>query len=248
MSTLARRCAGVRPCLLLLAAITFQTQTAQADTVGATELARWLATGTAAQRYGVVRESLSAIIASADLEGLPSLVLVERLKEGAAKGAPPPSLVAAGQADLDRLRSAGSLLRGAGAVSLADPERVFRAISLGLRAGLSEATFASLLGDSGGTPRMLDRSLAACETLLGLTGLTDLSQEELVRLGRALIAGKVPEAAWGSIVAVFAKGRAGKLDDGEILSLVTGVLERGGGMIQISGSVEAEARRRSRAR
>jgi hypothetical protein len=233
---------------LIVALALGQAAPARADTPGQVELSRWLATSAAARRYRDVQESLGTIVAVADRQNLPSVVLVERVKEGAAKGAAPEALVAAAQAELDRLRMVEAVLREAGAGDLADSERVYRTLSLGLRAGLSAAAVRAILGDLAGSAETLGRSLAACEAVLSLSATTRLSEAELVRLGRALIDGKVPTGALGTVNAVFAKGRAGKLDDGELLAIVAGVLDRGGGIIQISGAVDAEVRRRSRDR
>ena len=204
------------------------------------ELQKLLSSGSA-RRYVSMTQALTSIIAISDAENLPSMVLVDRFREGAAKSAPADALVAAGQLELDRLRVVARLLRESGNVSLREPARVYGTLSLCLRAGLDQGSLAQLIHASG--VGGIDRAVGVCETLLKLTGITTLNEGELARLGKALLNSRVPLSGYGALVGVFAKARGARLDDGTTLDLVVSVLERGGGLLQVNDSVEAASRR-----
>jgi hypothetical protein len=206
------------------------------------DLAEWFRTEKRAARYTEVRSDLERVVQEAQDEGLPAAILVERVREGAAKAVRPEALRDAVSEELERLRQVSRVLQEAGIAESARVPEVYRTLLLCLRAGLHPETLREVLLADAGPPDPPDRAVASCETLLKLTSTTALEESERRRLGVSLVSSRLPTRGYTSIPSVFARGRSGGLTDREIADIIVLVLDGGGGIIQISEELERRVR------
>lgn len=212
------------------------------------ELREWLEAGRGAQRYSGIAGSLMDIVTGTEGKGLPGGVLLDRIREGAAKAVSPQRLLDATTAEAGRLEAVAVLLGSAGLDPERDAERVYGILSLCLRGGIRTGTLGALLHEGRLSTEPLERALAAAQAILGLAGITTLEPSDLERLGVSLIRGRLPWRAFGSMEALFAKARSAGRSDEATLQIVVTTLERGGGMIQLSDAIGRPVSRRDASR
>ncbi len=157
--------------LLVFAALVLTPQCGSAqDRSPSAELQAWLAGGRGAERYRGIAEQLMGIAVDLDREGLPGGLLMGRIREGAAKAVPPERLLEAAVAEAGRLKELAALLEAIGPDPGSDAERVYGILSLCLRGGMPTGTLAALLRAGSLTTDRLERTLAAAQTILALSG------------------------------------------------------------------------------
>ena len=228
-------------CLILGGCLLAATAVGAQDHSAAAELETWLGTSRVARPYQGVAERLTRIARDLESTGVPAGALLDRIREGAAKGVDPEVLVSAAEAEAGRLRLASDLLATAGPVEPDLRVQAVSVLSLCLRGGIEPATLAVLLSAGVSDRAGMERALAAGQTVLTLRGITTLGAPALSRLGVALVRGRLPVGAFASVGALFVKARGAGLDDQEATDLMVSVLDAGGGLIQLSNAVGAGA-------
>jgi hypothetical protein len=229
---------------ILILSLTFfaAVRTAALSSDPVAELSQWLRTDSRTERYLPVESSIIEIAHDAQTLGLPLGPIVDKVKEGANKGVDPAKLVAAVGTLVETMKNARETVEKH--VKPA-PEKLIRETTLFIEGGLDPAiVIAPLIGLSIDEKNDTEPFRAACAVLLEVHALRIDDQKILGSLGKSIVASRLPVSAYESVFTLFIKARAGRMGDADIITMITKILDDGGGIIQI----EQELRRRLRNR
>ncbi|MBN1837411.1 MAG: hypothetical protein JW820_16270 [Spirochaetales bacterium] len=211
------------------------------------ELTSWFAADPRAEAYGGVRAELEELFTAARAREVPIGPLIDKLQEGAAKGADTTRLLEALRDLVERLARARFILERAGGRAAWSEEDV-QAVSLLLLDGLSEELAGGLIasGLQAGQPMGAIREAAGAVT--SLAAVAGLAERDAHRIGTLLLTGRLPASAYGSLVPVYLKARASGLEHEEILEgVIVATLESGGGIVSMHDRIERGRAGKSRA-
>ena len=186
-------------------------------------------------------------IRQAEAASVPVQPLLDKIKEGAAKGIQPARLLQAAEDELDRLNFAGELLDRYVKPPLS-PNRSASAakdISIVLLGGLSRPMLERLFTAAQLEGKTVETTFQALHTLLEIASVSDLAEEELSQLGEQPYSqAALPAGGYDSLVSVFLKAGSRRLSGRETVEIIREVLSRGGGLLQIEGEMNRRSRRR----
>ncbi|TFG60563.1 MAG: hypothetical protein E4H36_11900 [Spirochaetales bacterium] len=203
----------------------------------------WYKEDKKAAKYENLRSDLGIIFNQAEREGIPPLLLVEKLKEGSAKHAAPAKLFDAMKAELEKL-TAARLLVSQACPDPGDSEEtlsLIRGISIFLRGGLKEAELLRFLRLSCADSAARSRFLSLGSAMLSILSIDELSADQRIALGESLMESGIPESGFRTVASLFLKGKVNRIDTGDVLAIVTANLVPGRGIIRM----EEELNRRT---
>ena len=237
MAAVTRR-VSVLACLILLALPVFGEDPG---------LSAWYRSDPKARGYASVEAELSATFEAAAAADLPVRVLLEKLREGAAKGVAPTRLAAGLRAEADRLAQAAAILSRA-QVPVSDRllrEQTLRAVSIALLAGFSPGTVEQLFLRAVPPARSPQDVAAALAAVIPVKDASRLAEADLSRLGAALLASRLPAAAFKSVASFFLRAAASGARDVDIIdTMIVPALEGGGGLVQMEEQLRVFQKRR----
>ena len=201
------------------------------------EVVSWLATPAGAA-YRSVRTALVDVAHEVGEIGPPAVLLMPLLREGAAKGVSAAALLDAAQARLRHVTDSAAALA---ALRLPSSAAVLQRLVLLRLGGLGATVIERLLAAAEGR---IERALLAGEALLQMSGVVALTEAQFASLGAALVAGTLQAEAFPSLLSVLIRARSSGLSDARAIELMTGALERGGGLVAIRTALERARRRR----
>ena len=194
------------------------------------ELSSWFASDQRARAYEAVEAELQGLIEEARQRKVPVGPLVDKLREGAAKGVDPQRLLDAVGETIDQLARARSVLEQASGNPWESEEDV-QAVSLLLR-GLPEELAGELIAFGLHRGREMRAIRAAGDAITRLRSIAELGEGEALKVGTLLLDGRVPVFAYGSLPSIYLKAKASGLPEQEILDeVIMGTLESGGGIV-----------------
>lgn len=211
------------------------------------QLEQWFDTSSAAGRYTDTKDELIELFTRVETTEVPGELLLERLKEGAAKRVPPQRLLSVLRQDFERLERVDRVIEAAGythARGSTSYKQNLKLLSIVLRGGVSESVVENVLQEAHTHEKSLEVALAACDALFQVTQIGDLTDNELIQLGTTLLTSSLPSSSYSSIASLFLKGRVNRLDDSDILEIVIRVLENNGGLIQLEREIQRRTRNR----
>lgn len=201
----------------------------------------WFRLEKKASRYSEKKDEIELLFNEAEQAGIPPSLLMERLKEGAAKGVPPGRLVSALRSEKERLVTARHYLKEAGY----QPENQhLKLLSIYFRGGLSVRSVGHLLNTGNREKKEIDAVFLLLDAVFQISKTVTLSADQLTALGRVLLESRLHPKSYSSINSFFIKGRARRLDDREILGIIEDVLNSDGGLIQLDRELQRRAGRR----
>jgi hypothetical protein len=237
MVEVARRLA-VLACLVLLAL------PALGEDAG---LSSWFRSDPKARAYAAVEAELAATFDAAAAADLPTRFLLEKLREGAAKGVAPARLAAGLRAEAQRLSQAADMLAHAPVPfpDRAAREETLKAVSIALLAGFSPGGVEALLARAAPPARGPQDVVAVLAAVIPVKDASRLEEPDLVRLGAALLGSRLPATAFKSVASFFLRAAASGARDGDILdTMVIPALEGGGGLVQMEEKLRVFQKRR----
>jgi hypothetical protein len=194
------------------------------------ELSSWFAGDPRARAYEAVEAELQGLVAEARRREVPIGPLIDKLREGAAKGVDPQRLLDAVGETIDQLARARFVLEQS-AGEFSGSEADLQAVSLLLR-GLPEETAIELITFGLEKGREMKAIRAAGDAITRLRSIAELEEGETLKVGMLLLSGKMPVSSFGSLPSIYLKGRASGLSDREILDeVIIETLASGGGLI-----------------
>ena len=206
-------------------------------------VARFFAENPRSQSYEEARSELARVFEAARARNLPLTSLSTLLYEAAAKRVPADRLTAALQRELERLDTVRGILWATGLGETASEgktrERALRQLSVHMQAGVGETVMREVAEDA----QTLDQFIEAAAALASVASASPVSDESLIRLGRALIDSRLDPSGYGSVSSAYIKGRVRGFAPREVTDLVVRVLDAGGGIIQIDRELNARRRR-----
>jgi hypothetical protein len=213
----------------------------------APELSSWFKSDPRAQAYREIEPQVSRTFDEAEAAGLPLRILMDKLREGAAKGVAADRLSTGLRAELERLLRAQAILERQ-PVHIADQEgreEAMKGISISLLAGLPPEAVEQLFALSRPPARGPQDAVAACAALIQIREMSRMSDTDILRLGAALLGSRLPSTSFRSIPSFFVKARARGIGEREILdSIVIKALASGGGLVQMEDQLRLELKRR----
>jgi hypothetical protein len=225
------------------AAILFLVLTAGAPLFAAeNDAGAWFRSDPQAAAYAVVEPDISAVFTDADQAGIPTALLMDKLKEGASKTVAPDRLLLALRAEASRLTAGQAAVTRAKIRLAGTDERanVLKAISLLLVSGVQDATVDSLLAASSGkrNPSDLVDALNVLVQIRLSTGLTDGAVQVL---GTALLKSGLPRGAFPALPGVLFNAAARGMEDETAAAVLADVLNAGGGILQMENALQKKA-------
>jgi hypothetical protein len=234
---------GRTPCVILLTLLL----ASRAFCSEAGDPSAWFKSDPLAPAYQGVEEQIRLVFDDAGRSGLPLRLLMEKLKEGAAKGVDPDKLAGGLRAEADRLLLAQEIFARRNVI-FAGPgarEEAMQKVSIALLAGLSPELIEELFALGRPPARGPADAEAACAALIQMRESGRLAEKDLLRLGVALMSSRLPASTFRSIPPFFIKARARDIGERELLdSIVIKALESGGGLVQMEDSLRLRLKRR----
>jgi hypothetical protein len=211
------------------------------------DVSAWFRADPRGKAYRSVEGQVTATFAAASDAGLPLWILMEKLREGAAKGVGADRLATGLEQESRRLLEARDILLGQ-KVPIMDPrtrEETMKAISIALLSGLSPAIIAELFSLAAPPLRIPQDAVAALAAIIPVRDASRLAESDIRRLGAALLASRLSPAAFKSVSSFFLKARASGARDEDVLeTMVIRSLEAGGGLVQMEEELRIFLKRR----
>ena len=214
------------------------------------ELLKWLNNDSRGRRYLGYEDFLSGLFDSAAKEGIPAELLMNKLREGAAKNVPPQRLIAALSKEQERLKTARGILEDYGIKfeKTEDYYDTLKHLSIILLGGVEEKTLRNLIDisidTSPGTSVDFSGLLLACDVLVQFNSIDILTQDEMYDLGKSLLLSKLKPAAYSNLASLYLSARARRVRKTELLKLIETTLLHGGGLIQLDQEISERYRKR----
>lgn len=213
---------------------------------GETLLRDWFSRDGKSGRYESIEGQLYSLFRNSDNTSVPPEILMEKLREGAAKGVPAGRVLTALRDERDRLNTAGEIIDGSGysvQENTSDVRNAYKIIAIMLREEISKNTILELLREAKTRDLPLSSGASACSAVFQAASVTDLRNTDLVRLGISLYTSGLDPSHYGAVASIFVKGRVNRLDEKEILGIVESVFSRGGGLIRLERELNTRTRR-----
>ena len=215
---------------------------------GEDQLRDWFSESVKSGRYESIEDDLRSLFRRADNSGAPPGVLMEKLREGAAKGIPPGRLMPALRNELKSLITAGEDYRklrisNKRAETVPDIQNAYKIIAIMLREEIEKETIRELLQEAGQLDLPLSAGTAACSAVFQASSVTGLRDGDLLRLGISLYNSTLGPSNYGAVASIFVKGRVNRLSEEEILDIIEDVFARGGGLIRLERELNKRTRR-----
>ena len=211
------------------------------------EVSSWFRTEARARAYRSVEAQITATFDAARIADLPLWILMEKLREGAAKGVRADRLASGLQQEAQRLAEAKDILLAQN-VAIADrrvSDETLKAVSIALLAGLSPAVIGSLFSLAIPPARGPQDAVAALAAVIPVRDASRLAEADIRRLGAALIASRLPSTAFKSVSSFFIKASASGVRDEDVIDvIVIRSLQAGGGLVQMEDEMRILLKRR----
>ncbi len=175
--------------------------------------------------------------------GLPSVPLVDLLREGAAKHVAPDVLYGALKKSAERIRVSARILQqthlwpeGLKPAEVRRRIELVRRVGLVVQGGVPEILLTSLMS---GSPRP-EKGLRLAEALVGILQVADVPEADLLAMSNTILGGRLPEATYSSLPGLFVRGRVLGLSGEGIARIITRIASRGGGIIQMDAEIRRQ--------
>lgn len=215
-----------------------------AEELGVREILSWLSAAEEAAPYrGDVR--YGAIFEKAKDEGVPLILLFEKLKEGIAKRISPPVLVRfLGEEGL-RLALARSLVSSSSVEVRGSEEELalLKSCSISLSNGIDRAVLKEVLRAAALSRKGATGAVGFLPVLIRMREVGEIPSELAGPFASAVFSGRLPETEYGPLVSLYFKAVAGRLSTETTLKLMIDTLKTGGGIIQIERELSRRIRR-----
>jgi len=211
----------------------------------------WFRENRESVRYDQIEDELHSLFSSAEAAQIPPELLMEKLREGAAKRIAPDRIFKALQDELQLLYTAREIISSAGFSSInrtsdnrtSELKNGLKITVIMLREGIGEKAVRELLTEAKRRGIPLASAISACSAVFHVAKITELSDTELIRLSAALYSSNLTPSNYDTVPSVFVKGRVNRLSDADILDLVESVFSRGGGLIRVERELRTRVRR-----
>jgi hypothetical protein len=211
-------------------------------------LSAWFDGVEEAKKYGSIENEVELLALNLGFSGLGEGLLMDRLVEGSQKRIPAEKLLAALRDETRRLQSIARLLNERGLFPVGDADGLTAEASLLFRAGLAEGDFSAALDATAELADLktplpkVQRVLSALSTMLAIHSRFQLETEDRQKLTTALVLSRIPRGRFGSLVSLFARGKASGLAQSRICSLVIEYAASGSTMERIERELERRIR------
>ncbi len=206
-------------------------------------LKTWYGSDPRSAAYASARGELGHIFSEAGQRHVPQWLLMERLREGEAKGIPPDTLVSALHGELGRLEQARLLMANAGlrGTFLSRPgDETLKEVGIYLRAGLPDKLVGELLAAGAGMQRGYESALAACGAIMDLRAVAPLEDADSAQIGKLLMASGMQPSGYASLALVYGLGRSrGLSHEALVHDVIMSTLSAGGGLAIMNQKIES---------
>lgn len=207
----------------------------------------WFRTESRAKPYSGIEARILDLFSEAGTRKLPEQVLLGKLKEGAAKRVDPERLLVGLKEELERLTSAQGIVEGSGIV-FPDPaarQAAVKDMSVYLLGGLGVEVLKGILAQAILLSHGYADAISCCDALVKLREMSTVDDKGLLRIGRALLASRVPPSGYKTIPSLFLRAKVQRIAEADILDdIVLRTLESGGGLVQMEEELVRRARKR----
>jgi len=209
-------------------------------------LHKWIKTDRKGKRYSGYGEILSKLLKRAVKENIPAVLLMDKIREGAAKRIPPQRLITAVKNELTRLKTAKAIVYRQNIKPENEDQYANRLkhISILLLGGIKDKTITGLFNLMAETKRTADDILAACDVLVEFNSINLLAQDDLYGVGKALLFSRLKASTFSGISSIYLNARAKRIKTEDILTIIKNTLTNGGGIIQLDQEISNRGRHR----
>ncbi len=206
-------------------------------------LGSWYGSDPRAASYVAARDELGRIFSEAARNHVPQRLLMDRLREGEAKGVPADSLVSVLSVELARLQKARLIVQRAGFNgSFLSPlgDETVKEVALYLRSGLPDQLISQLLSAGAGKRGGKESALAACGAVMDLRAVAPLEDADSLQIGRLLMASGMQPSGYASLALVYGLGRSrGLSHEALVRDVIINTLSAGGGLAVMNQKIES---------
>jgi hypothetical protein len=197
-------------------------------------LGSWYSSDPRAAAYSGTRAEFSRIFSQAAREHVPQKILLNKLREGEAKGVPANTLVSSLRSELALLSRAKVILARAGfGGTFLSPvaDETVKDVEVYLRSGLPDQLVRNLLSASAARHAGKQAALAACGAIMDLRAVAPMEDADSLQIGRLLLASGLPPSGYGSLALVYGLGKSrGLSHDALVHDIIINTLRSGGGL------------------
>jgi len=202
----------------------------------------WLDTPAAAA-YQQERDGLEALLRSARDRGVPGELLLDKLREGAAKRAPTHQVLTVLGAETERVLALSLVLERSSAPVRGERVPLLKIGSLLLQGGVEMDTMDAVLTYAGSVGKTADRALGACGAALRVVAVSQADPASLRAVSECLIRSTLADQAYANLVSVALKAKKAGLLREEFVTLLIGTLDSGGGLPALDRAIDRRGRR-----
>ncbi|MGO9410523.1 MAG: hypothetical protein ACLQCB_07180 [Spirochaetia bacterium] len=194
----------------------------------------WYRSDPHAAAYSDVRGELSQIFAQAARQHVPQRLLLNKMREGEAKGVPSDKLVSTLGSELGLLSRAWLIVERAGfGGSFLSPvaDETVKDVEVFLRSGLPDQLVGGLLSASATRHAGKEAALAACGAIMDLRAVAPMEDADSLQIGKLLVASGLPPSGYASLALVYGLGMSrGLSHDAVVHEVIINTLSSGGGL------------------
>ncbi|MEJ5187664.1 hypothetical protein [Treponema sp. J25] len=202
----------------------------------------WLHSSTGAL-YQEVASELEVIINEAERQQIPGDLLVDKLKEGAAKRVTGTQLVQALRTEVDRLITATTLLKKPGRRVSGDRQSLLRTTSLLLQGGIPVDTIDAVLEYASLIDKSSNRAINALSTALRVIAIAQAPADLLRPLSECLVRSTLQDPQFSQLQSFTVRARGKQIQGEPLIKLIIGSLDSGNGLAYLDREIERRSQR-----
>ncbi len=211
----------------------------------ADELASWYRWDPRAAAYAGVHGQLDQVFSEARRERIPPGLLIERLREAAAKRVPADRVASALRRDLALFSRARLIVSQAGfggsfLTARGVSEGALKSVGIYLRAGLPDHLISDLLSAGSSMPGGKESALAACQAIVDMRAVAPVQDADSLQIGRLLMASRIEPSGYSSLALVYGLGVSrGLSQDRLVHDVIINTLSTGGGVAIMNQKIQS---------
>ncbi|MCA1950263.1 MAG: hypothetical protein LDL24_06810 [Treponema sp.] len=202
----------------------------------------WLQSS-ASSAYHSVSQELQSLINDAESRRIPENLVLDKLKEGAAKRVPPQQLLQALRTEIDRLTLAMQLLQKGSPVQAAQLESLLKSLSLLLQGGVPVDTIDAVIDYAVMLEKSSTRAVNALSSAFRIIAIAQAPAELLRPLSECLVRSNLSESQFPQIQSFAVRAKSRQILGESMIKLIIGSLDGGYGLVGLDRELQKRSQR-----
>lgn len=202
----------------------------------------WL-NSSAGAAYHSVDPELEQLFSKAEAKDIPGDIIVDKIKEGAAKVASGLQMVQALNAEVERLTTAVNLLSKEGRNLSGERSLALRAISLLLQGGMHVDTIDAVLEYASLLQKPSSRAIAALSASFRVIAIAQAPADLLRPLSESLVRSTLQDPQFVQLSSLAVRAKSKQLKGEQLIKMMIGSLDSGGGLTALDRDLQRRSQR-----